>query len=206
VIRVRAELEFDTFYAATRGRLLHQLTLMTLDREQAADALQEAYIKAWQRWDRIGDYDDAESWVRLVAYRHCISAWRRLATARRSAREIAAPESTPAPATAEAVAVRQALAQLSTDHRAVLVLHEMCDLSVEQIAAQLRIPPGTVKTRLMRGRAALAVLLTDPAEDAADGPHVADGRPAPASSTLPEPRRAASRPATDLRREVPDVV
>ena len=203
---MRAEPEFDTFYAATRGRLLHQLTLMTLDREQAADALQEAYIKAWQRWDRIGDYEDAESWVRLVAYRHCVSHWRRLTTARRSAREIAMPESSPAPATAEIVAVRQALAQLSTDHRAVLVLHEMCDLTIEQIAGQLRVPSGTVKTRLMRARAALAVLLTDPAEDVDAGPPRGAAPSALAVPGVPEPRRVGSRRTTDLRREVPDVV
>jgi hypothetical protein len=102
--------------------------------------------------------------------------------------------------------VRQALAQLSTDHRAVLVLHEMCDLSVEQIAAQLRIPTGTVKTRLMRGRAALAALLTDPAED--DDAIPTRGQP---QSAPPCRRRAgaAARRLTTCDRSamgVPDVV
>jgi RNA polymerase sigma-70 factor (ECF subfamily) len=60
--------------------------------------------------------------------------------------------------------VRQALATLSPEHRAVLVLHELCDLSVEEIASQLRVPRGTVKSRLSRGRTALAGLLTEPAE------------------------------------------
>jgi RNA polymerase sigma-70 factor (ECF subfamily) len=161
---MRAELEFDTFYAATRARLLHQLTLVTLDREQAQDALQEAYVRAWQRWDRISAYDDAEAWVRTVAYRQCVSHWRRLSTARRYARDVSLPEEVAPVATADVVAVRSALARLSREQRAVLVLHELCDLSVEQIAAQTRTPAGTVKTRLMRGRAALAALLTDPAE------------------------------------------
>ena len=43
---MRAELEFDSFYAATRPRLLQQLTIITLDREQAQDAMQEAYASS----------------------------------------------------------------------------------------------------------------------------------------------------------------
>jgi len=163
---MRSELEFDSFYAATRPRLLQQLTIVTLDREQAADALQEAYVRAWQRWDRLVQYDDPESWVRTVAYRRCVSHWRRLATARRAAPDVAVADSVDAVATADVVAVRQALATLSPEHRAVLVLHELCDHSVEEIASQLRVPRGTVKSRLSRGRSALAGLLTEPAEPA----------------------------------------
>jgi RNA polymerase sigma-70 factor (ECF subfamily) len=161
---MRAELEFDSFYAVTRPRLLHQLTIVTLDREQAADALQEAYVRAWQRWDRLVLYDDPEAWVRTVAYRRCVSHWRRLATARRAAPDVAVAESTAAVATADVVAVRQALASLSPEHRAVLVLHEICDLSVEEIARSLHVPKGTVKSRLARGRSALAALLAEPGE------------------------------------------
>jgi RNA polymerase sigma-70 factor, ECF subfamily len=161
---MRAELEFDSFYAATRPRLLQQLTIITLDREQAADALQEAYVRAWQRWERLLQYDDPESWVRTVAYRRCVSHWRRLATARRAAADVALADSVPEAATVEVVAVRQALASLSPEHRVVLVMHELCDLSVEEIAHRLRVPRGTVKSRLSRGRAALAELLVEPAE------------------------------------------
>ena len=46
------EASFDEFYLATRGSVLSQLTAMTLDRELAADSVQEAYTRAWQRWSR----------------------------------------------------------------------------------------------------------------------------------------------------------
>jgi RNA polymerase sigma-70 factor (ECF subfamily) len=174
---MRAELEFDSFYAVTRPRLLHQLTIVTLDREQAADALQEAYVRAWQRWDRLVLYDDPEAWVRTVAYRRCVSHWRRLATARRAAPDVAVAESTAAVATAEVVAVRQALASLSLEHRAVLVLHEICDLSVEEIAGSLHVPKGTVKSRLARGRTALAALLAEPGESLPEAPTAIRTRP-----------------------------
>jgi len=187
-----AQPQFDAFYVATYSRLLRQLTLMTLDGEQAQDALQEAYVRAWQRWDRISAYDDPEGWVRTVAYRPCVSYWRRLVTARRAAPALAAAESVPPVASAEVVAVRRALAELSTEQRAVLVLHELCDLPVEEIAATLRIPRGTVKSRLSRGRAALADLLRD------------DPEPATAPDPVPPPRTGP--PTAFLVKEVGDVV
>lgn len=182
--------QFDAFYVATYPRLLRQLTLMTLDAEQAQDALQEGYVRAWQRWDRISAYEDPEGWVRTVAYRQCVSHWRRLVTARRAAPSIAAAESVGPVASAEVLAVRSALATLSYDQRAVLVLHELCDLSVEEIASTLRIPAGTVKSRLSRGRAALADLLRDEPE-----PPPAPGR------AVPPPR-----PSATSFREVGDVL
>ncbi len=59
------------------------------------------------------------------------------------------------------VAVRQALPQLPTGQRVVIVLHYFADLRVEDVARELRIPVGTVKARLSRGRTALAALLSE---------------------------------------------
>lgn len=182
-----AQQEFDAFYVATSPRLLRQLTLMTLDGEQAQDALQEAYVRAWQRWERVSAYEDPEGWVRTVAYRHCVSAWRRLVTARRAAPVLAEAATVAPVASAEVVAVRRALAELSYDQRAVLVLHELCDLSVEEIARTLRLPTGTVKSRLSRGRTALADLLRDDPEPP----------PAPAPRVPVQPL---------VHREVPDAL
>ncbi|MBI1376883.1 MAG: sigma-70 family RNA polymerase sigma factor [Frankiales bacterium] len=201
---MRAELEFDSFYARTRPRLLQQLTLVTLDREQAADALQDAYIRAWQQWDRIAEYDDPESWVRTVAYRRCVSHWRRLVTARRAAPRVAVDDVVAPVGTAEVVAVRQALAALSPEHRAVLVLHELCDLGVEEIAASLRVPRGTVKSRLARARTALARLLAEPPDPP---PRPAPGAPAPVPPSATDPSRARPTAVPAVARiEVPDVL
>jgi RNA polymerase sigma-70 factor (ECF subfamily) len=146
---------FDEFYVATRARLLQQLRIMTLDRELAQDALQEAYVKAWQRWGRVSTLDDPESWVRTVAYRTCISQWRRLRTAARHRPQVATPSVAPSSDVDAVLDVRDALTRLPRDQRVALVLFELCDLSVEQIAAQLGVPVGTVKSRLSRGRTAL---------------------------------------------------
>ena len=54
-----------------------------------------------------------------------------------------------------------ALAQLDLDHRTVLVLHHLGDLGTAEIARELDIPQGTVKSRLARGRTRIAPLLDD---------------------------------------------
>jgi RNA polymerase sigma-70 factor (ECF subfamily) len=160
--------EFDEFYVATRARLLQQLSLMTMDRELAQDALQEAYVKAWQRWSRVARLDDPEGWVRTVAYRGCVSHWRRLLTARKHQGDLQTPISARQPDVAAVLDVREALAQLPQGQRVVLVLHELCDLSVEQVASELGLPVGTVKARLSRGRAALQPLLRGSHDEAHD--------------------------------------
>ncbi len=57
----------------------------------------------------------------------------------------------------------EALKQLPEPTRRAIVLHHLCDLPVDQVAAEMGVPVGTVKARLSRGRAALASLLSDEA-------------------------------------------
>ena len=58
--------------------------------------------------------------------------------------------------------VRRALQEVPEEHRAVLVLHDVHDLDFDEIAAVLDIPSGTAKSRLHRGRLALARALGEP--------------------------------------------
>lgn len=160
--------DFDTFYAASRGRLLGQLTLMTTDQEQAQEALQEAYLRAWLRWNRVRTMDNPEAWVRTVAWRLAVSRWRKAMVALRAQPKLAASEASAAPPSELALDIRAALSQLPEGQRLVLVLHELCDLSVEQVSAETGIPVGTVKSRLKRGRAALAPLLASYSEEVPD--------------------------------------
>lgn len=61
------------------------------------------------------------------------------------------------------VALLNALRQLAGPTRETVVLHYLADLPVDEIAATLGVPSGTVKARLSRGRAALAEILNDDA-------------------------------------------
>jgi RNA polymerase sigma-70 factor (ECF subfamily) len=62
-----------------------------------------------------------------------------------------------------ALVVRQALEQMTPDHRAVLLLREYHELEYEEIASALEIEVGTVRSRLSRARAALRAVLTEDA-------------------------------------------
>jgi RNA polymerase sigma-70 factor (ECF subfamily) len=150
---------FDAFYAVSCGRLLGQLSAMTADREQAQDVLQEAYAKAWARWDRVSRMDNPEAWVRTVAWRAAVSRWRRRRVARDAQALVATPESAEDPDVATTIAVRAALARIPAAQRQAVVLHELCGMSVEEVAREAGVAVGTVKSRLARGRAALSLLL-----------------------------------------------
>ena len=56
--------EFEDFYEAAYGRLVGQLTLILGDRAEAEDVVQEAMLRALQRWSRIRRYEVPEAWVR----------------------------------------------------------------------------------------------------------------------------------------------
>jgi RNA polymerase sigma-70 factor (ECF subfamily) len=156
--------DFDGFYLATRDRLLHVLYAMTGDLAEAQDVVQEAYARAWQRWASVSRYDEPTAWVRTVAWRLAISRRRkarnRLGAALRL-HAISAPVREPSPDTAAIVA---ALRTLPEAQRRALALHYLCDLSVDDVAAETGVSAGPVKSRLSRGRAALASVLSDSPE------------------------------------------
>lgn len=156
---VMTEDEFDAFYAAAFPRLTGQLSAFTGDREEAQDVVQEAFVRAW---DRRGDFlaDEApEAWIRTVAMRLAVSRWRRAKRWLELVRRTPPPGTTPGPGP-DHTALVAALRQLPKAQRMVIVLHHLCDVSVEQIASDTGAPVGTVKARLFRGRAALAKHLT----------------------------------------------
>lgn len=154
------EQEFDEFYAASVGRLVGQLYAMTGDLAEAQDVVQEAFARAWERRRRLDRDNAPEAWVRTVASRLAVSRWRRVRTALMSARRQGPPAPVPPPEPHH-VALVNALRQIPEAQRRAIVLHHLCDLSVEQVAAETGSPEGTVKARLSRGRAALARLLED---------------------------------------------
>jgi RNA polymerase sigma-70 factor, ECF subfamily len=153
--------DFDSFYAAAFARLVGQLAVVTGDRHEAEDVVQEAMARAASRWARLGAYDAPEAWVRRVAFNLAVSGHRR---ARLAALLRLGPPAPVPPVSVDALALAEALHGLSLAHRQVVVLYYLADLPVEQVAAELRVPVGTVKARLARARGALAVRLADPAQ------------------------------------------
>jgi len=149
-----SRLDFDEFYSCSAARLIRHGYALTGDMAEAQDIAQEAFARAWQRWALVRDCDSPEAWVRRVATNLAASRWRRIRTARAAAGrtvELHAPE-----VSTDTVALVSGLRTLPERQRTVLVLHYMCDLTVDQIAAELACPSGSVKSWLSRGRAALA--------------------------------------------------
>jgi RNA polymerase sigma-70 factor (ECF subfamily) len=142
---------FDGFYLASRDRLVLQVAALTGDPAEALDHVQEAFIRAWTRWDRISEYDDPEGWVRRVALNHAVSRWRR---ARRIVLRPAADDQR-IHLDPEQQSVIAALRRLSSRERAAVVVHVLIGYSVEEIATEVSVPSGTVKSWLSRGRARL---------------------------------------------------
>jgi RNA polymerase sigma-70 factor (ECF subfamily) len=148
-------------YARACPRLVGLLICIGASRGDAEEIAQDAYVKLLTRWERVRSFDDPEAWVRSVAVRMLISRMRRARVARLGLARLGGRHTLQPPPSPDTVDVVTALRTLSPAHRAVVVLHHALDLSVEQVAAELDVPVGTVKSRLARARAALAPLLDD---------------------------------------------
>jgi len=151
----------DSFAAASYHRLLGQLFAVTGDLAEAENVLQEAYVRAFARWSQVRAYDRPEAWVRRVALNLAAMAARRLRRRAAALLRVGPPPAVPE-LSPEFLDLHNALRALPLGQRHVIVLHHLVGLPVEEVARELRVPTGTVKSRLARGRRALAdVLDTD---------------------------------------------
>lgn len=152
---------FAEFVAARSGALLRAAWLLTGEQAAAEDLLQTALAEVWPRWGRISSGQSPEAYVRRVLLSTFLSGRRR-----RWRGEVPSASLPEAPDGADLAgragardAVRRALARLSPQQRAVVVLRYLEDLSVEETARTLGCSTGTVKVQAGR---ALAVLRADP--------------------------------------------
>ncbi|GAB3592542.1 RNA polymerase sigma factor SigM [Angustibacter peucedani] len=131
------------------------------DREEAADALQDALVSAYRRAGSYRGEAAVTTWLHRVVVNACLDRVRR----RASRPTVALPEQEPADrhddhaSTEVAIDVRAALEQIPEHQRQALVLVDMHGLSVAEAAQVLGVAEGTVKSRCARGRAALLPLL-----------------------------------------------
>lgn len=125
--------------------------LLTGDRGRAEDLAQHGYVQAYAAWRRIKD-GEPDAYVRRCIVNANTDWWRR-----RHWREQPFAAMPHEPASADATAaiaerdmVLRALARLTSRERMVIVLRFYLDLSEQEIAQQLRIAPGTVKSAASR--------------------------------------------------------
>ncbi len=175
---------------------LWAVALRTLgDREEAADAVQEALLSAFRRADTFRGDAAVTTWLHRIVVNACLDRVRR-----RSARPTSPLGELDPPARGDdATAVEQrldvsrALAALPDAQRVALVLVDMQGLSVAEVAQITGVAEGTVKSRCARGRAALAPVAASgcgqPPSPTRE-PHADSGRPTTADRSG---RRASSR-------------
>lgn len=156
--------DFEDFYAASYRRLYRDLLLVTADRADTEDVLQDAYARAADRWRKVRAMDSPEAWVRRVAINLSLDVHRRRRRQRRAYTLLAV--------TAEhhddlSLEVLDALRGLDVQLRQVVVAHHLLGETVAAISEIVGRPEGTVKGQLVRGRAQLHAALASEAEELA---------------------------------------
>jgi RNA polymerase sigma-70 factor (ECF subfamily) len=159
---------FEEFYAGAVSRLMGQLFLVTGDLYEAEEVVQEAFARASVRWSWLRDYNAPEAWVRRVAMNLAADRARKLRRHARAILRLGPPPEAPE-VSVESLVLVEALGSLPVRQRQAIVLHHLVGLPVQEVAETLRIPDGTVKSLLSRGRRALAAKLGE-AEEVLDRP------------------------------------
>jgi RNA polymerase sigma-70 factor (ECF subfamily) len=162
---------FGELFRRHRDRLW-AVALRTLgDREDAADALQDALLSAYRAADRFRGDSAVTTWLHRIVVNACLDRIRRRQVRPTVPLPEVEPHAEPPPDRDTALVVQQALGRLPVEQRAALVLVDLQGYSVAEAAAILRVAEGTVKSRCARGRAKLALLLGY-LRNPEPGPHV----------------------------------
>ena len=160
--------------------LVYRVALRMLGADDAQDASQEVWVRAWRNIGKFRGESAFGTWLYRITVNTCLSFHRR--EARREQREAATqtpylPEPAGGDADPEAAAlsaerraeIGAALGRVRAEHRAALVLRHMEGLSYAEIAEVLEVPDGTAKGWVSRGRAAMLVAMSDGAAREARG-------------------------------------
>ena len=137
---------FEAFYGRQRDAIGRALAITLRDDELAADALDEAMARAYQRWDQVSRFANPAGWVYRVGLNWARSVIRKLTRPGRAPRAFEMVSAAP---TFDAD-IDRALRALTIDQRAVIVCRFFIGYSEAETAVVLGIRPGTAKSRLSR--------------------------------------------------------
>lgn len=168
---------FDELYRTSYSRLVVIVFGLTGNLPDAEEAVQDAFARGYAKRSMLAGVDNCEAWLTTVALNAARRRFRRgrLFSSRPSIDRDESPRGGPDDTRgtanpAEFVPARLdlvgALTQVPAEQRQILVMFHLADLPMDEIASRLGVPLGTVKSRLARGRAALAALLAERPERA----------------------------------------
>jgi RNA polymerase sigma factor (sigma-70 family) len=146
--------DFETFYLTHRRSLFRALVVVTRDVHQAEEVMQDAFLRLWERWDRLGEVRDLEGYL----YRTALNGWfqrgRRVARAARRV-ILVRPVLDPLEAVDDRDLLSRRLLELPERQRAALVLMDYLSYGSEEAARVLGIRPGTVRRLASQARSSL---------------------------------------------------
>jgi RNA polymerase sigma-70 factor (ECF subfamily) len=148
---------FESFYLEHQDRLFRGLWLVTRNRHEAEEIVQEAFVRVYERWSTARD---KEAYLYRTAMNVFRSRLRRAAVAIRKAVHVLPHDDQLAEVEARESVVR-ALAPLPPRQRAAVVLLDVLELSSEEAAEALGIRPVSVRVLAARGRARLREALDE---------------------------------------------
>lgn len=166
--------QFETYVAGSRQRLFRFAVVLCSDTVLAGDLVTDVLGRAFERWHQVSAARDVHAYVRRMLVNEFVS-WQRRRTrliphaaieqlAERRARRLGDTIPDPGDVHAERANLLAELSQLPARQRAAIVLRYYEDLDDHQIAAILGCRPGTVRSSISRGLAALRISMTPSAE------------------------------------------
>jgi RNA polymerase sigma-70 factor (ECF subfamily) len=149
---------FADLARAVGDRLMAIAFRILRDADRAEDAVQQALVTAWRDLPSLRDDDRFDAWMRRILVRACYAEAKRH---RRFAANVRLLPTDP-PARGDDYAsirdrdqIERGFRRLSPEHRAIFVLHHYLGLSLAEVAVELDIPMGTVKSRLHYAKSTL---------------------------------------------------
>jgi RNA polymerase sigma-70 factor (ECF subfamily) len=152
--------DLETMFRAHYARLVRALAVVSGSQETAADAVQEAFVKAHLHWRRVQRYDDPVGWIRRVAINKLRDEHRRKGRKERAMEQLqldARPEAIDWSTGTDPASL---LAELPRQQRLAMALFYVENLSVAEVASALQISEGAVKFHLHQGRDRLRGVFT----------------------------------------------
>ena len=141
------------------------------DRTEAHDGVQDAFVRAWEGWSSLRDPGRFEQWFMRILVNTCRNRLRSRARNRvadiSSELDVAQPGD-PYAHTNDRQQLELALSTLDPEHRIVVALRYFADMTIDQIASQLSVPSGTVKSRLHHALRRLEASLNEPSARGTD--------------------------------------
>ena len=155
-----ASSDFETFFRAEHLRLQGALFLMTGSREEAKELMQDAFLKLWERWDRVQGMENRNGYLYRTAMNGFRSRYRRAKLAARRGVGLA-PHPDQFEESDERDRLMRALRMLPPRQQAAVVLTELLDYSSEEAGSFLSVKPATARVLAHQGRAVLRAVLEE---------------------------------------------